>query len=106
MFQFLFRIIGVFALALAVVMAVLDITRSITASALVMTPLGASWRAVNPQTLDSLKESAERVSPILWSPVATSVLALPGWLVFWSLAMILLWLGMRRSNPYGRFASR
>jgi len=106
LFQFIFRIAGLFTLALAVVMAMLDITRSITASAFVLTPLGVSWNSVNPQTLAALKTSANSVSPFLWNPIATFVLSLPGWLVFWLLAMVLLWLGMRRGNPYGRFARR
>ena len=40
MFRFLFRLMATFALAVAVIMAVLDVTRTIAASRLVLTPLG------------------------------------------------------------------
>ena len=107
MFHFLFRVVGLFVLALAVVLAVLDITRSITAASLILTPLGLSWQAVNPQTLLASKEAVEAwTHPILWDPVILFLLRLPSWLVFWLVAMLLLWMGQRRENPYGRFASR
>ena len=38
MFRFLFRLMATFALAVAVIMAVLDVTRTIAASRLVITP--------------------------------------------------------------------
>ena len=107
MFHFLFRVIGLFALAFALVLAVLDITRSITASAIILTPLGESWASFNPQSLAASKEAVESwVHPILWDPVLLFLLQLPSWLMFWVIAMVLLWLGQKRDNPYGRFASR
>ena len=42
MIRFVFRVLALFALAVAVVMAVLDATRSIGASRLMLTPLGES----------------------------------------------------------------
>ena len=107
MFHFLFKILGLFVLALAVVLAVLDITRSITASDVVLTPLASSWAAVSPQSLLSSRELVQEwVHPYLWDPVLTFILKLPSWLVFCLLAMIFLKLGQRKENPYGRFASR
>ena len=107
MFHFLFKIVGLFVLALAVVLAVLDITRSITASDVILTPLASSWATVSAESLLSTRELVQAwTHPYLWDPVMTFVLQLPSWLVFWLLAMILLKLGQRRENPYGRFASR
>ena len=107
MFQFVFKILGFFVLALAVVLAVLDITKSITASELVLTPVAATWAAISPNSLLSTRDLVQEwAHPYLWDPVAEFILQLPSWLVFWLLAMILLKLGQRRENPYGRFASR
>lgn len=107
MFHFLFKIVGLFVLAMAVVLAVLDITRSITASEIILTPLAGSWAAVSPETLLSTQELVQTwTHPYLWDPVLIFMLQLPSWLVFWLLAMVLLKLGQRRENPYGRFASR
>lgn len=107
MFHFIFKIFGLFVLALSVVLAVLDITRSITASEFILTPLASSWAAISPASLLASRDLVLTwTHPYLWDPVLLFVLQLPSWLVFWLLAMILLKLGQRRQNPYGRFASR
>ena len=107
MFHFIFKIFGLFVLALSVVLAVLDITRSITASEFILTPLASSWAAISPASLLASRDLVLTwAHPYLWDPVLLFVLQLPSWLVFWLLAMILLKLGQRRQNPYGRFASR
>ena len=107
MFHFVFKILGFFVLALAVVLAVLDITKSITASEVVLTPVAATWAAISPGSLLESRNLVQQwAHPYLWDPVAEFVLQLPSWLVFWLLAMVLLKLGQRRENPYGRFASR
>ena len=46
MLRFIFRLAAMVALSISVIMAVIDATRSVAASALVMTPLNASWLAV------------------------------------------------------------
>jgi len=107
LFHFLFRVIGLFVLALALVLAVLDITRSITASTIIFTSLAESWMSLSPRSLAASKEAIETwVHPFLWDPMLVFVLQLPSWLMFWFVAMFLLWLGQKRENPYGRFASR
>ncbi len=107
MFHFVFRTIGLLVLALALVLAVLDITRSITASSMILTPLGTSWAAINPQSLESSKQAVETlIHPFLWDPVIMFALKLPSWLVFCFLALVLMWLGQKREDPFGRFASR
>ena len=107
LFHFVFKILGLFVLALAVVLAVLDITRSITASEITLTPLASTWAAISPATLLAGRDLVQAwTHPYLWDPVLTFVLQLPSWLICWLLAMIFLKLGQRRENPYGRFASR
>ena len=70
-------------LALAVVLAVLDITRSITASALVITPLLESWSAISPSTLEAARQAVEGWGVgFIWDPVLLSILKLPSWLRF------------------------
>ena len=78
MFRFLFRLMATFALAVAVIMAVLDVTRTVAASRLVITSLGASWRGVSPATLERLRHRqliladavARRSNGLATSPVA------------------------------------
>ena len=107
MFHFVFKVFGLITLALSLVLAVLDITRSITASELILTPLAQTWSSFNAKSLADAKTSIEQlIHPFLWDPVLLTVLKLPSWLVLWFLAMVLLKLGQRRETPFGRFASR
>ena len=93
-------------LALAVVLAVLDITRSITASVIVMTPLMESWSAISPATLEAAQQAVEGWGvAFLWDPVLISILKLPSWLVLGLVSMLLFWFGQRRTSSIGRFAS-
>ena len=105
MFRFLFRLMATFALAVAVIMAVLDVTRTVAASRLVITSLGASWRGVSPATLEQVQSFVmENAHPLIWNPVMTFILDLPGFLVFGVLAFLLYAIGHRPERRIGRFA--
>jgi len=107
LFHFLFRALGMIVLAFAVITAVLDLTRSIAASSLVMTPFWQLWSGVSASSFNNVQAVVEaNLHPVVWDPVMTTLLALPGWALLWLIAMIFLWLGQKRENPYGRFASR
>ena len=67
MIRFIFRLLATLALAIAVIMAVLDATRSIAADALVLTPLGTSWYLVSPETLNLAQALTQRyLLPQIW----------------------------------------
>ncbi|MEP6435562.1 MAG: hypothetical protein ABJ069_00355 [Nitratireductor sp.] len=106
MIRFVFRLLATIALAVAVIMAVLDATRSVASSALVFTPLGTSWYAVSPDTLNLAQALTQRyVHPLLWDPVMIRILTLPGFTVFFGLALLLYLIGRRprgRGGPLGR----
>ena len=104
LFAFLARMLGIALLALAVVLAVLDLTRSVAASELVVTSLDASWTAASAGTRAALEGSVRRTAGEgAWS-ILLFVLAVPGWAVFGALSALLLWLGRRRRSAYSRFA--
>ncbi|WP_163272359.1 hypothetical protein [Chelativorans alearense] len=95
--RFVLRLLSMFALAVAVIMAVIDATRSIAAGEWVLTPLGQSWQATSPDTYSLAQDTIERYTvPVLWEPVAVSILALPGWVVFALLAFLFYAIGHRR----------
>ncbi|MBN7761536.1 MULTISPECIES: hypothetical protein [Nitratireductor] len=99
MFRLIFRILALFALAVAVVMAVIDATRSIAASALIVTPLGESWYSVSPDTLNLSQALIQRYTfPVIWDPAIIYILTLPGWLVFAVLALLFHAIGYRRKR--------
>jgi hypothetical protein len=93
--RFLFRLTATIALAVAVIMAVVDVTRTVAASQLVMTPLNTSWTSVSPHTLESFRQVIQAKLPVLWDPVMVTILNQPGFAVFGVLAFLLYAIGHR-----------
>ena len=103
MIRFLFRAAAVTLLAVGVIFAVLDATRTIAADDLVLTPLEESWHAASPDSLAMVHSMVVReLHPLLWDPVLTFVLALPGWLVFAALSLAFYAIGHKPRSRYGR----
>ncbi|WP_394888875.1 hypothetical protein ACG873_27415 [Mesorhizobium sp. AaZ16] len=106
MVRLLFRLLAMIALAVAVIMAVLDATRTIAAEQLVLTPLNTSWMTMSPDTLDAVRVFVQdRIHPLIWDPVAVLVLGLPGFVVFGAIAFLLYAIGRRPQRRVGRFAA-
>lgn len=104
MFRFLFRLLATVALAIAVIMAVLDVTRTIAASALVLTPLGASWSGISPTGVQQFQNFiVENTHPLVWNPVMTFILGQPGFVVFAVMAFLFYAIGRRPQRRIGRF---
>ncbi|MGN6583205.1 MAG: hypothetical protein ACTHJV_05835 [Rhizobiaceae bacterium] len=93
--RFTLRTLSVIALAVAAILAVVDATRTIAASKLVLTPLGQSWSDMAPASVAAAKETVIVHAPWLWEPVFAGILALPGFLVFLILALVLQALGSK-----------
>lgn len=89
-------------LAVAVIMAVLDATRSIAAAGLVMTPLGVSWAAISPHSLSGFEALVTANLPgFVWNPVLLWLLSLPGFAVFAVLSLLAALAGRRRARRPG-----
>jgi len=95
MIRLFFRLTATFALAVAVVLMVIDATRSIAADALVMTPLAQSWRGWSAQTLAGAEELVRaQGGDVAWRALE-AVLAMPGFALFLVLALLLYAVGHR-----------
>ncbi|MBN9249442.1 MAG: hypothetical protein J0I86_02490 [Mesorhizobium sp.] len=106
MFRFVFRLTAMISLSIAVIMAVLDATRTVAASQLVLTPLKMSWNAVSPQTMSSAEVFVrEKMAPVLWDVGANWLLSLPGCVVFAGLALAFYAVGYRRERTTRRYAA-
>ncbi|TGQ71090.1 MAG: hypothetical protein E5V49_12475 [Mesorhizobium sp.] len=106
MFRFIFRLAAMIALSISVIMAVLDTTRTVAASTLVLTPLNTSWLAVSPDTRAGFETFVRtKISPLAWDVVIAWVLNQPGFAVFAALAFLLYAIGYRRRRQTGQFAS-
>ncbi len=101
MFKFVLRVLGLLCLALAVVALLLDVTRSIADSALVITPLGVDWFRLSPSTLNLSQALVQRyVHPVAWDPVIQWVLRSPSWAVFGVLALLFGFIGRNRRQKW------
>jgi len=105
MFRFVLRLIATFALAVAVVLMVIDATRSIAADMLVMTPLAESWRALSAQTLAGAEDFARARGGDAVRGALDAVLAMPGFAVFLVLALLAYAAGYRRRRGNGLAAA-
>lgn len=108
MFKFIAKLIGFIALAMTVITAILDLTRSIANSALTITPLGFEWFNFHLPSLNGFQVGVQRKlgMPWLWESVIQNILLAPSWLVFGVLAIIFLWLGRRKNRRWRqRFGS-
>ncbi len=101
MIRFLFRLLATFALAIAVIMAVLDATRSIARLASGAHAAGrelgmrvARHAAVSPRPWCSATSGRR-----FWDPGMTFVLAQPGFAVFAALALIFYVIGHKPRRP-------
>ncbi|NGO55194.1 hypothetical protein [Allomesorhizobium camelthorni] len=105
MLRLLFRLLAMLALAVAVIMAVLDATRTIAAEQLVLTPLATSWITVSPDTLETARSFVQsRMHPLFWDPVLVRILNLPGFVVFAALAFLFYAIGRKPRRRVGRLA--
>ena len=91
------RLLGTWLLGIALILFIIDGTRSLAASALVMTPLGDTWLALHPQSLADVRLflGSRFFGPLL-ETVVTAILALPGWLVLGVPGAFIAWLGRTR----------
>ena len=98
MIRFLFRFLGYWLLAGALVAAIIDGSKSIAASALVTTPLGQHFQQLAPSLLQKLEFGIQNNLglPWLWDIVFVNILTWPTFAVLGIFALILLMIGRRK----------
>src|SRR5262245_17401125 len=95
--------VGIFVLAIAVVVLICDLVLSVVDQALHVTKVGAVWSAIHRTSLLLLQPAIERhieprIGQWLWDPVVLNVLTAPMWLLLGSLGAVLFLLG-RNTRP-------
>lgn len=94
---FILRSLGIWLVALAMILAIVDGTRSLGANALVTTSLGDSWLALNAQSLASLQGYLDaHVLGAILNPALALILRLPGFVATGVPGLALLVFGRRR----------
>ena len=101
MFRLMFKLLALLFLVLAAITAILDVTRSIADSSIVMTALGQDWFNYSRDTLNFSQAIVQRyVHPAIWDPGIQKILQAPSWLVFGILALLFALFGRRRRKKW------
>ena len=88
--RFLLRVLGLLALAGAFAALIVDGVRSVAAERLVLMSLGRLITVVSPDGFVKLHAMIETHVPVLWDPVAVTILLLPTWCVLGVLGLVLM----------------
>lgn len=98
MLRAIFAFTGLVCLALALITGVLDVTRSIADSSIVLTPLHADWARFSPNSLALVQTSLTNyLHPVAWDPLFVTLIKAPSWAAF-GLFWILFSIGARRQK--------
>lgn len=107
LFRLIMRFLALSSLALGVISFVIDATRTIGTSKLVVTSVGQSWTQLAPQSLENARAYLEtHALPGLWDPGITSLLAAPTAAVLGFLALLFYMIGYRGEKRRTRLALR
>jgi hypothetical protein len=95
--RLILRILGTWLLGLAVILLIIDGTKSLGANALVLTGLGDTWTALGAQSLETVRGffNSRFFGPVL-NPLLTALLGCPGFVVLAVPGILLIVLGRAR----------
>jgi hypothetical protein len=95
--RLLLRLLGTWLLGMALILLIIDGTRSLAANAIIMTSLGDTWMGLHAESLVEAKRFlASRFFGPLLETAVTVVLGLPGWVVLGVPGAFIAWLGRTR----------
>jgi hypothetical protein len=97
--RLLFRLTGTWLLALALILIIIDGTKSLGANAFVWTPMGELWMQIHKPSLDGFMSFIEsRFFDVVLKPAADFILRLPAWAVFGVPGIVLAIMGRSRRS--------
>ena len=105
--RFFFRLLAFVSLAIAVIAAVIDASRSLSAEALMLTSLEAGWTTIAPDSLALMRTIiTERLPAVAWDPISLFLLSMPASAVMAVLATLFYAIGAKREKPFGQIRIR
>ncbi len=97
--RFVVRLLGTWLLGLALILLIVDGTKSLGASALVLTSVGEMWGIVHLASLQGFEQiMSTSVLGAFWSLAVAPVLSWPGWAVCGVPGLIFAYLGRSKGN--------
>ncbi len=102
--RFLLRLAGTWMLGMALVLLIMDGTKSMAANALMITSMGDVWAMVHPSSLLQF-ETMISTSPVkfAWGALIGPILGWPGWAVLGVPGIILALWGRSRKNGINNY---
>jgi len=95
--RLLLRVFGTILIACALILVIVDGTRSLAANNLVLTPLAQTWSEMHAASFAGLQEFLDtRLFGPLLKPVVSLILGLPGAAVLGIPGLLLAWAGRSR----------
>ena len=95
--RLILRVVGTLLIALAVILLIIDGTRSLGANSIVLTPLAETWTQVHGASLEALRAFlATRFFGPLLELIVSAILSFPGWAVIGVPGILLAWAGRSR----------
>ena len=93
------RLTGTWLIGMALILLIIDGTRSLASNAIIATPLGETWAMLHADSLIGLREfvATRFFGPLLDTTVA-AILGLPGWIVLGVPGTLIAWLGRSRRS--------
>ena len=106
MLRFLLRALGMLLLTAGFAALIIDGTRTIAASSLLMARFGDLCTYLLPKLFPLLQPAVERnVHPLLWDPLLRGFFLTPSWMVLTLFGLLLIWMAKRRRVAVG-YSSR
>lgn len=96
--RYIARVLGTWFLGLALILLIIDGTRSLAANAVVMTPLAESWQSVHTPSWQVVYNGLATAMPPVSGQFADLVFSWPGWIVFGALGILFALAGHRRAR--------
>lgn len=95
--RLILRLLGTWMLAMALILLVIDGTKSLAANSLVFTPFGDTWSWIHANSLEEVRTFLQSrfFGPLLDATI-TGLLALPSWLVIAVPGALIAWFGRSR----------
>lgn len=95
--RLLLRVLGTLLIACAVILLIIDGTKSLAANTIVLTSLNDSWTQIHAESLLAVRQFLEtRLFGPLLETVVSALLGFPGWAVIGVPGLLLAWAGRSR----------
>ncbi|MDP1731422.1 MAG: hypothetical protein Q8L54_09645 [Devosia sp.] len=92
--RLILRLLGTWLVGVALILLIIDGTKSLGANTIVLTSLGETWTALHAQSLEQLRAFlATRFFGPLLDIVVTALLTFPAWAVLGVPGLFIAWLG-------------